>query len=299
LTVPSDSGPSRRPYLKRLRFVRDLLLRRLYLIGFALTFVLVILFEPYMTGFIGHHHGWVTSHNLAILSHSTPESAFAGYSLSFDNGTQIHYDYFRRSPFLFAPLQYVLTLLPSDRIADRMNLTFQFMNLLFLLNLWLAFCILRRLLPSANHAMAVALLVFSNYYLMYYRDMYAPDNFSLLGILLIVYGVTDLRVRARRWVFYLCSLTGAALGFGVSSLPVLFVWLVVQSVALLFWVRGRPLPSLRGLVRLEGSGHLSSPWPSWPAPLLTRPMWSRAAMASPSIERASTTRPNAGAAASR
>lgn len=236
-----------RQILRALKFFN----KNLYLFAFFSCVIFILVDQPYMTGFITHHHGWVSSHNLANTSHGHAENYFVGFSLSFDYGDRIKYSYFRRSMFLNGPFQSLFVFLPTDRIAHQMYLAFQFMNVAFLLSIWLAFCLLRRLIPSPNLAMAACLFAFSNYFLAYYRDISSPDNLSIMSILLIIYGTVDYRERARRWVFYLCGIVGVCLGWGFSSLPVLGLWLGAQ-VLMIFWALKRsPLYCLKRLVKLD------------------------------------------------
>ena len=54
-------------------------------------------------GFERGHHGWVTSHTLAILDKANLENGFVGFALRLvkPDGTK-HFDYFDRYPVLFS-----------------------------------------------------------------------------------------------------------------------------------------------------------------------------------------------------
>ena len=50
-------------------------------IAFAIAAITVLVTQPYYVGFIPTNHGWVSSHYLAILQHSTWDNGFVGYTL--------------------------------------------------------------------------------------------------------------------------------------------------------------------------------------------------------------------------
>jgi hypothetical protein len=105
----------------------------------ALAAVLVLVSQPYFVGFPAGHHGWVSSHYLSILSHTTPETGLVGYTVGvIEPDGKAEFVYWNRYPALGAVLHRALTLEFTDNLAETIHISRQFMNLVFILNLCLS-----------------------------------------------------------------------------------------------------------------------------------------------------------------
>src|SRR5690606_3631811 len=138
-------------------------------------------------GFWKGSHGWNSAHGLAIMTHATPQNLFVGYAFA-DHSASGHtgYIYFDRYPFFFsASMQALMSL--TDNLATKVWLVRQVMNAIFAATILLAFLIVRRLVENAYLALAITLLAFAGYNLVYYRDMIHYDQPALLGMMLLLY----------------------------------------------------------------------------------------------------------------
>jgi hypothetical protein len=137
------------------------------------------------------HHGWVTSHTLAIISHASWPNRFVGNALAIaDENGRVDYDYFDRTPVFFsAGMHALLSLWP--RLSTKVFLAKQVMNGIFLLTLAASFGLVRTLTGRSFPALAATLLAASSRYLLFYKDMVHFDQPALLGSVLLLYGIAQ------------------------------------------------------------------------------------------------------------
>ncbi len=186
-------------------------------------------FEPGYDERQPRHHGWVSSHALAIISHATAENGFVGYALAYaePNGT-IRYDYFDRYPVFFsAAMHQALSI--TERLSSKVYIAKQIMNLIFLATVFFAALIVDKLVGSKPAALAAAVLAMSSEYLLFYKDMVHFDQPALLGMMILVYTLALYRIDGRRRAPYLGTVLAVSMGRGYASFSVLLVWLVLGS----------------------------------------------------------------------
>ena len=82
--------------------------RWLLLVGAGLALLVflsqnrVVGWEPGYNELQPGHHGWVSSHTLAVIAHATPANGFVGYALtSIDRDGRMDYEYFDRYPVFY------------------------------------------------------------------------------------------------------------------------------------------------------------------------------------------------------
>lgn len=175
------------------------------------------------------HHGWVTSHTLAIISHATPENRFVGYALALaDEQGHVDYDYFDRTPVFFSAGMHIL-LSFWERISTKIYLAKQAMNAIFLLTVLASFGLVRTLTGRTLLAVAVSILAVSSRYLLFYKDMVHFDQPALMGTVLLVFGIAQHTIRGRRWAAYLAAFVAVSFG-GLAFAPlfVILVWLLIE-----------------------------------------------------------------------
>lgn len=184
-------------------------------------------------GFWKGSHGWNSAHGLAIMTHATPQNLFVGYAFA-DHSASGHtgYIYFDRYPFFFsASMQALMSL--TDNLATKVWLVRQVMNAIFAATILLAFLIVRRLVENAYLALAITLLAFAGYNLVYYRDMIHYDQPALLGMMLLLYAIIVYKQGGKRRWLYLAALVAVSMGRGYASFFILGLWFVWEAASLL------------------------------------------------------------------
>ncbi|OGT27211.1 MAG: hypothetical protein A2Z17_04780 [Gammaproteobacteria bacterium RBG_16_66_13] len=212
----------------------------LVLLGFAVFGLIVFAtqnrvvgWEPGYNELQPKHHGWVSSHTLAIIAHATPANAFVGYAeASIDENGEKQYDYFDRYPVFFSVGMHTLLSLKS-RLSTQIYLAKQAMNGVFLLTVIVAYLLVRKLTGQTLASFAVAVASFSSPYLLFYKDMVHYDQPALLGILILIYAIALAKIDNRRRVVYGAALLSVSLGRGYASYAVLATWVLLEALPLL------------------------------------------------------------------
>lgn len=203
--------------------------RRVLAAVFVLLALFVLVQQNAKVGFEPNHHGWVSSHALAIFSHATPANGFVAYSVRReDEQGRTEYDYFERSPVFFSVLMHLWLDHPARPLARQVYLARQAMNVIFLATLVVAYLLLRELTGDAMAAAAAAVTTFSGSYFMFYKDMIHFEQPGLFGMLALVYAILLSRRSGRRWWLYLTAAFAASFGWGYVSLAFLCVWTAAE-----------------------------------------------------------------------
>lgn len=223
-----------------------------YVAAWALVVALVFALQAPNLGFYGPNHGWTSSHGLAIMSHATPENRFVGHALQFQaTDGSYGYTYFDRyPPFFSAGMGALLRLagpLPTGVLAARAA-----MNVIFVATLAVAAALAHTLLRDRWRALAVTLLAFSGYELVFYKDMIHYDQPALFGNFLVLLAIARYRLAAtpRRLEVYTAALVAVALGRGYSSLVIVGLWALWEVVEAL-GTPGGPLARVRAALRRD------------------------------------------------
>ena len=213
----------------------------------------VVGFEPGYNELQPKHHGWVSSHTLAIIRHATWSNAFVGYAESIvSTDGQRDFDYFDRYPVFFSVAMNGLLSLKT-RLSTQIYLAKQAMNLIFLMTLVMAFLLVRKLTGQTLAAAAIAVVSMSSPYLLFYKDMVHYDQPALLGMMLLLYAIALFKIDGRRRIVYPAVLISVGLGRGYASLAVLGTWLILETLPLIRqrtgrWSRFIRLTALRALI---------------------------------------------------
>jgi hypothetical protein len=193
----------------------------------------IVGWEPGYNDYQPKHHGWVSAHTLAIISHATPENHFVGYAQAFiDDQNKIDYQYFDRYPVFFSAL-FNRVLTAAHTLADQILLAKQMMNVIFLATLIAAFLLLDKLANNKPLSLAIVLLAFSNRYLLWYKDMVHFDQPALFGFLLLTYSIALYKLDGVKVPLYVSTFVAIALGRGYASYAVLIVWLGIEAFLIL------------------------------------------------------------------
>ena len=206
-----------------------------FVVVFAALAAFVLIEQNHKIGFEPGHHGWVSSHTLAIISHASSETGFVGYSVRFeDDAGKIDFEYFDRSPLFFSAGMNLLLQSFAPTLAEKVYLARQAMNFIFLATLAAAFFLLREMSGDPITAAGSALITFSGAYFMYYKDMIHFEQPALLGIVVLLCAILHYRRGARRRWLYVAAIFAASIGSGYLSLTVLLSWAAVEF-GLLFY----------------------------------------------------------------
>ena len=210
--------------------------RWLLLVGAGLALLVflsqnrVVGWEPGYNELQPGHHGWVSSHTLAVIAHATPANGFVGYALtSLDRDGRMDYEYFDRYPVFFSAGMHAL-LSWKSRLSTQIYLAKQAMNGIFLLTLATAYLLLRKLSLSPVRSMTAAVLAVSSPYLLFYKDMVHYDQPAVLGMLLLVLAIAWTKIDHHRHLVYGATLLATGLGRGYASLVILLVWLALEAI---------------------------------------------------------------------
>jgi hypothetical protein len=218
----------------RALFGNDTLWVSLACVVFALIAVFqqnrVVGWEPGYNELQPGHHGWVSSHALAIIAHATPENGFVGYAqATLDERGAPDYDYFDRYPVFFsAGMHAILSLKP--RLSTQIYLAKQVMNVVFVLTLVASYLLLRKLTGSRLAPLVAAILALSSRYLLFFKDMVHYDQPALLGMLGLILAIAVFKIDGNRPIVYGATLLAVSLGRGYASMAVLFAWLLFEAV---------------------------------------------------------------------
>ncbi len=193
----------------------------------------VVGWEPGYNELQPGHHGWVSSHTLAVIAHATPANGFVGYAEAYitDEG-QLEYRYFDRYPVFFsAAMHWLLSLKP--RLSTQVYLAKQAMNGIFVLTVVVAYLLLRKLSLTPLRALTACLLAVASPYLIFYKDMVHFDQPALLGMLVLILAIALQKINGQRYVIYGATLLAVGLGRGYASLVVLLVWFALEAIEVL------------------------------------------------------------------
>jgi hypothetical protein len=190
----------------------------------ALAALIVFGLQAPNIGFYGPNHGWTSSHGLAIMAHATPANGFVGYALQYRNAAgEMSYKYFDRYPFFFSAGMGALLRMSDDRVLQ-MRIARNTMNVIYLATVGVAALLVHQLTGNRWRALAAALLAFSGYWLVFYKDMVHYDQPALFGNLLLLYAIARHRLGGVRWPVYAAGLVAVSLGRGYSSYMIIGLW---------------------------------------------------------------------------
>jgi hypothetical protein len=200
-----------------------------------LVAVIVLGLQAPNTGFYGPNHGWTSSHGLAIMSHATPDNAFVGYALQ-QRATDgsVGYTYFDRyPPFVSVTMNGLLSL--ADSLPVKMRIARAAMNGVYLATLLVAGLFVYHVTERRWLSLAITLLAFSGYELVFYKDMIHYDQPALFGNFLMLLAIARYKLqRGRRWQVYIAALIAVALGRGYSTFVIVGLWALWEVGVVLF-----------------------------------------------------------------
>ena len=180
--------------------------------------------------FVSGHHGWVSSHTLAIIKKATYENNFLGFTcLSLDESNRLNWEYFDRYPVFFSAfMNWVLKL--SHSIKEEVAIARFMMNLIYLITMWFSYKFILNLFHSRFTAFTSVVLTFSGVYFMYYKDMIHYDQPALLCLVIMIYIIQKVESNKTVRFLYLIVAIIPLWGRGYSVDFLLLLWFVVSFV---------------------------------------------------------------------
>lgn len=203
-----------------------------YLIIFFIG-VIVFVGQNASVGFEYGHHGWVSAHTLAIINRADWDHHFVGYTLQSKNEAgQTNYHYFDRYPVFFSAAMYFILSFWENNLPAKVYAARQVMNLIYIITLIIAFCLLNKLTDNKFLALSVVLMAFSSYLLLFFKDMVHFDQPALLGFLLLIWAILLFKQEGRRWLLYTVTLIAVGLGRGYAVYAILLLWNFFELITL-------------------------------------------------------------------
>ena len=204
-----------------------------YFILLALS-VITLALQNEKVGFEPGHHGWVTSHSLAIISHADLDSYLVGFTSQYkDEQVMKYYRLFHQYPIFFSAAFNHILKASNLTLSGRVLLARQIMNLIFLSTLLLAYLLMTKLIQDRYLSLSTVLFVFSGYYYMQYKDMVNFDQPALLGITFLFLAITVYKLDGKRWLVFLAAVVSVGLGRGYASYSVMLAWFLLESLLIL------------------------------------------------------------------
>ena len=124
----------------------------------------VFIFQSKFTNFRRGHHGWVSSHVLAIADKASAKNHFVGYTCATDKWQNSYY-YFDRYPIFFAALSRIL-LQTQHLPGDKIRLSRQIGNAIYVVIFILVFFFSESLFQRLDKV-SVARLIFGKWNTLY------------------------------------------------------------------------------------------------------------------------------------
>jgi len=209
--------------------------------------------QPKNSGFAGGHHGWVSSHVLAIIKHADLSNGFVGHTLTVQpESGQVDYVYFDRYPVFFSAGMNLLIDHPWLSVRKQVRIARQVMNLIFCLTMLVAYLLLEKLTGSLALSLSAVLMAFSTPILLHYKDMVHFDQPALLGCMLLLYAIALNRLDGKPLRLVVgVSLLAVSMGRGYASYAILSLWLLFDGLQLVRTCRWRIGQIFREAIRLD------------------------------------------------
>src|SRR5262249_55211542 len=167
-----------------------------------------------------------------------------------DAAGKSEYEYFDRNPFCFAAaLNWLIG--RAGTLDGKVYAARQAMNVVSLASLAVAFLLVRELAGDGGIAAGAALLTFSGWYFMFYKDMIHFEQPGLLGLLLVLLAILKYQRGGGRTLLYVLALLAVSLGRGVVALSLLALWAAFDYTSVLAAEWPRPVAATLLWLRRE------------------------------------------------
>ena len=196
----------------------------LYVLLLCIVLTSVFAYQNDHIRFLPQHHGFLSSHGMALVSNISLEHDGLMFSkMTRDPHGDVQYEMYNRFPIgAFLVIKALVWPFASD--FDQQYVGAQIViKLFFILAVIVAFLILLRLSGSAAVAFCASLAGFSSLYLLYYSDMVFNDIPALFGCMLAVHGMVVYQQERRFAQLAVKALVAVSLGWQVYAFCIPFV----------------------------------------------------------------------------
>ena len=196
----------------------------LYILLLFIVLLSVFAYQTDHVRFLPQHHGFLSSHGMALVSNISLEHDGLMFSkMTRDTQGDVQYQMYNRFP-IGAFLTIKALVWPFASGFDQQYVGAQIViKLFFILAVFVAFLILLRLSGNAAVAFCASLAGFSSLYLLYYSDMVFNDIPALFGCMLAVHGMVVYRQENRFVQLAIKSLVAVFLGWQAYAFCIPFV----------------------------------------------------------------------------
>ncbi len=232
MVFPHDNRPSGRASRSIGLAGRSLRSPLLPIAVLVLALASVFVLQNDRRGFQADHHGFLSSHGMALAANLSPEHHFLLFHrLSKGEDGAVEYDAYNRFPMGTFAIVGLLILPFESQLGMQVSVARMVMLLFFAAAVVAAFLALRRITGSPWGSVAVVLLAFSTYCCLYYSDMVFCDVPALFGMMLICHGMLVYEQDERFRQLLVKVLIGGVLGWQAFAVLVPFVVLgVVRDI---------------------------------------------------------------------
>lgn len=223
--------------------------RNIQLLLLIVVFLSILFFQNPVSGFLDGHHGWLSSHGLALAKSISFDTDLLMYNEKIITDEGLEYVPYNRFPiFPFALLKVSMMPFKGD-LTSQIYMARQLMNLFFIGSMIVAILIIRKLTQSNYQAISVVLMSFSSSYFLYYADMTFNDIPALFGFLLALFISlywSDGTLKNKTLMILLVLLS---ISMGWQPLAVYLTWFLINIIHDLRNKRYKLLTQVKSIIR--------------------------------------------------
>ena len=193
------------------------------LLGIFAILIFLMVIQPREVGFLKGHHGYVSGHTLAIASHMSLKSGGVGYTTEYSTSEGTRYEYFDRGPILtFGIIKAAMAFFDSKK--NQILVARFLMIFICWLCISLTYFLVNKWFKNKILSLSTVLFSFSSGYAVYYSDFIAQENFTVLGMIILIWGIYLIEKKISIPGGIVLILLSVNLGWGYSQLPILGIW---------------------------------------------------------------------------
>jgi hypothetical protein len=179
----------------------------------------LVVFQNDQYSFRDGHHGFLSSHGMALAANLSPKQGFLMYNrMSRGEDGSILYEFYNRFPFGAFALIRLSTLPFHNDLSMQISIARMLMNFFFIAAAYLAYLSAFRLSRSRWVAAAATVSAFSSSCCLTYNDMIFNDVPTLFGLLLIFHGMVVFVQEGRSMQLFCKSCAALLLGWQAYAL---------------------------------------------------------------------------------
>lgn len=189
----------------------------------------VFVFQADSYNFRSGHRGWVAAHSLAISDKATKQNKYLGHTCTFENSGKLDFYYFDRYPIFFSAVSKIV-LSTQRSLADKIKLSRQWMNFLYILTFILIFFLVNEFISNREISLYTTLFLASGFYFIKYKDMFHYDQPAVLGMVAFLLAL-KLREKGKVGIhlLVLSSIYGVLSGRGYATCLLIAGWYFIDN----------------------------------------------------------------------